>query len=363
MSGTVADEATIRWQASASPGGLIGILATVLSVLLAGGCVAVLAGKASLPLPDPVVWAATFLFLALAGGFGFLVYGYLSIRYELGEQSLVVCWANRRRVIPLDQVTFIGPAIDKLEERPGRWQPFWPGYYVGTVRHEQAGAVWVVATLPLRRQLLISTGAQTVAISPERPVLFVEEYGRLRRNRDSQRSGVFTTVEPGQGAQRLADAGWTMSFPVVGAPAAQPASTRGVRSAQTTPSTPRQAALEVGRAGNPALRPVLLNDATALALLAVAVVLNVLMVTVILVRYESIPPSIALHWNVNGMPDRIGSPREIWILPVITGLVTLANFGLAWSIVTFDRFAARFLLGAACLVQVVAWVALLTLIA
>lgn len=356
MSRTPVDATLGRWRAAASPGGLIGILIIILSVLGAGGAILVLAGVASVPLPTPVIGVATVLFTVVAVGAAYLVYGYTTIGYAFGDDVLEIRWAGRRYPIDLASVTYIGPAIEVLEERPGRWQRFWPGYYVG-VRQEKVGPVRVVATLPLRRQLLISTDTEHFAISPERPVLFVEEYGRLRRALDAQRTDGFPTVAPGQGAQRLAEAGWTMQYPVI-APGRGP---RGEQPEAASATGSYQIAAP-GRGVSPLLRPVLLADRVARLFLAMAILLNLLMVGYILLKYDSIPQSITLHWNVNGLPDRIGSPREIWTLPLITGLVTLANFGLAWSIVTFDRFAARFLLGGTCLVQLGAWVALITLI-
>lgn len=357
MSRAPVDATLGRWRAAASPGGLIGVLIIILSMLGAGGAILALLGVASVPLPTPVIWLAAVLFTAAAAAASYLVYGYTTIGYAFGDDVLEIRWAGRRYAIDLAAVTYIGPAIEVLEERPGRWQRFWPGYYVG-VRQEKIGPVRVVATLPLRRQLLISTDTEHFAISPERPVLFVEEYGRLRRALDAQRTGGLPTVAPGQGAQRLADAGWTMQYPVI-------APSRGARGEQPDAASATTGSYQIaapGRGVSPLLRPVLLADRVARVFLAIAILFNLLLVGYILLKYDSIPQSITLHWNVNGLPDRIGSPREIWTLPLITGLVTLANFGLAWSIVTFDRFAARFLLGGTCLVQLGAWVALITLI-
>ncbi len=362
MSGNGSAEPVSRWRAGASPGGLIGILGVVLSLLLAGGALLAALGRTAVPAPSVALWSGAALFLALAALLAYLTYGYLTIGYELGEQALVIRWAHRRWQIDLSAITYLGPAADVLEEHPGRWQRFWPGYYVGS-RRGPKGRVRVVATLPLSRQLLIATADRAFAISPERPVLFVEEYGRLRRRLDLQRTGGFPTVERGEGARRLASAGWTMEFPALTLPP-RPTFDELDDANETAPGPSQRAALAAARSADvsPALRPLLLADRVALAVLAVAVLLDVLLVGYILLQYDRIPPTIALHWNVNGLPDRIGSPREIWTLPLITGIVTIANFGLAWSVESFDRFAARLLLGATCLVQVFAWVAVVTLI-
>lgn len=361
MTAVSTDLETNRWRAAASPGGLIGILAAIISLLLAGGSLAVILGKASLPIPTAAVWVALILFLALAGGLAYLVYGYLTITYELGAQTLAIGWANRRYVLDLATIQHIGPASEVIAERPERWQRFWPGYYVGP-HTGKIGTVQVVATLPLSRQLLVSTGERHFAISPERPVLFLEEYGRLRRALDEQRSGTFPTIQEGEGARQLRDAGWTVEFPTLGTRPPLPGVDRGREEPDAVATPGRRGWLIFPEGISPVLRPLLLNDPIAFGLLGLAVLLNVVMVAYILFEYGSIPSAITLHWNVNGFPDRIGSPREIWIVPLITGLVTVTNFLLAWSIVTFDRFAARLLLGATCLVQLVAWVVLITLI-
>ncbi|HLI52247.1 MAG TPA: DUF1648 domain-containing protein [Thermomicrobiaceae bacterium] len=106
----------------------------------------------------------------------------------------------------------------------------------------------------------------------------------------------------------------------------------------------------------------LFQDPVSLWLLLVSVVLDVAMVVVTLVFRDRIGPAIALHWSVNGLPDRIGSPREIWVFPLISSLVVAANFVFSWLAFGYDRFLGRFLLGATWLVELTDWIALITLI-
>jgi hypothetical protein len=105
----------------------------------------------------------------------------------------------------------------------------------------------------------------------------------------------------------------------------------------------------------------LLDDRLSINLLLVGGALVAAMLWFILLRYNSVPQTLPLHYNATGQPDRIGTPREIFVLPLITALVAVANIALAWSVIRFDRFAARLLLSSTCLVQAVAWVALLKL--
>ncbi|HUZ01886.1 MAG TPA: DUF1648 domain-containing protein [Thermomicrobiaceae bacterium] len=358
------DASTHRWRPAPSPGGLIGALGIIVSALLAAGALFSAVGRSSLPVLAAAAWLAAVALLGLALALGYLLWGYLSIDYELGERELIVRWAHRRDRIELTAVTHMGPATEVLGEHPGGWQRFWPGYYVA-VRQAPDGPVRVVATLPPRRQLVVSTAVGHYAISPERPVLFIEEYGRLRRALDVAPAGP-AVPEPGQGALRLVAAGWTSQVPIVLPPRPtfdDEPDADGAASAGVQPGTGEPApAFATGAPATLEARLALLGDPVAVASVAVALAFNLTMIGYILARYGSIPSSIALHWNVNGLPDRIGSPREIWTLPLIAGLVTLTNMGLAWSIVRFDRFAARFLLAAACLVQVVTWVALISLL-
>lgn len=348
-----------RWQAAASPGGLIGVLGIVLAMMLTGGTVVLITGHTSLPVPTPIAWLALLGFIALIGALGYLVYGYVTIAYEFSSEHLTIRWAGQEHVIDLGAIQQILPAVDRLGDNPGRWRRFWTGYYVDS-ENGPSGPVTVIATLPVRRQLLIVTADRQFAISPERPVLFVEEYGRLRQALDYARTGQATTFGSGESVERLAKAGWTMQYPVVKPNV--PMQSASASSAQPgAPSTARRSRVRARRSLSSASRPNILNDRVAQFLLGITVVMNLAIIIFVLARYSSLPASIALHWNVNGDPDRIGSPREIWVIPIITAIVAIANLILAWSIDTFDRFAARFLLATSSLVGIVAWIALITL--
>ena len=339
------------------------MLGIVLSLVLAGGSLALITGHTSLPIPTVISWLALLGFLALVVALAYLVYGYVTITYEFSPETLKIRWASQEHLIDLASIQQILPAIDRLGDNPGRWRRFWTGYYVGS-EIGPSGPVTIVATLPVRRQLLIVTADRQFAISPDRPVLFVEEYGRLRQALDYARTGESSDADVDVSVERLAKAGWTMQYPTI-----KPGMKIPVESARASgsvsledPSSGRAARQVPARRRTVGLRDHVLNDNVAVTLLGIAVLMNVAMVIFILIRYHSLPQSIALHWNVNGDPDRIGSAREIWVIPIITALVTIANLILAWSIETFDRFAARFLLAASCMVDVVAWIALITLI-
>ena len=330
-----------------------------------------LAEQITIPLDDLTLLALLLLSTLATLIFVYLLFGYLTIGYRMDSSGIRISWGIWSTTIEYQEIEDVAPALEAFEQLPGGWQPFWPGYYVG--RKEADGAtIRVVATLPVRRQvLIILADGRCFAISPERPLLFMEELARW----------YYAAVEaPGQtgdvrrdplvaATQQFVDAGWTTEFSTeavatgesASASASQPVrGTSGAFDSSDAPpvSVQRAPASET----SPVLRPTLLRDPVSLVLIAIGILATATMSLYILVQYQDIPPSLTLHWNVDGLPGRVGEPREIWFLPTIAGLVLIANIGLAWSIALFDRFAARLMLGSTIIVHIVTWIALLMLL-
>jgi hypothetical protein len=106
----------------------------------------------------------------------------------------------------------------------------------------------------------------------------------------------------------------------------------------------------------------LLADSVALTLLAVGLLSLVIMALSLAVRIGSLPPSLVLHVDAFGDPDRWGAPRVLLRLPLLAAMTTILNVVLAWFLSPIERFASRFLLAAALVVQLITWVALLDFI-
>ena len=101
----------------------------------------------------------------------------------------------------------------------------------------------------------------------------------------------------------------------------------------------------------------LAGDRTALAFLGAGLVSLAAMAIVLGTQLSGLAPMLALHLDAAGQPDRWGPPRVLWRLPLLAGMTTLLNLVLAWFVSRFDRFAGRFLLAAALVVHLIAWVA------
>lgn len=331
-----------RWRPAPSGGNLVGILALLL-------CASALGGLAWRALPDArgnapaliVGWALVALLALALVALGVLAWGYLTLGYELlpdGDGTLVLRWAWRRIAIPFEEIEYLGAARQLLAEAaPPRPFP-WPGYYLGALRDEALGRIQMLATLPPRRQLLVCSARGSFGFSPDRPADFL---------------AAFHTLYDGQAAEAAA--------PLPSTRLARPGDDAADLDDDHDPAPARVVADQRAFA-HAAARPLaLFADPSAVLLMLFGGVLLAAMIWFILLRYDSVPQTLPLHYNTLGQPDRIGSPREIFLLPLIAGVVAVANIALAWSVIRFDRFAARLLLTGTCLVQTVTWVALLKL--
>ncbi len=132
------------------------------------------------------------------------------------------------------------------------------------------------------------------------------------------------------------------------------ASTRPRRAARPTPSV----SLPTVRLPAFVARSDLLADRTALALLGAGLISAAAMAAVLNTQLAGLPDSLVIHLDAAGQPDRWGEPRVLWRLPLLAAMTTLINLVVAWLVSPLDRFAGRFLLVAALVVHLIAWVAL-----
>ena len=81
------------------------------------------------------------------------------------------------------------------------------------------------------------------------------------------------------------------------------------------------------------------------------------MALILALRLGGIPSPTVLQLDVAGNPDLWGPPSVLWRLPLMSLFITIMFVVVAWFLHPIDRFAARFALGAAIVVQLVAWAA------
>lgn len=102
----------------------------------------------------------------------------------------------------------------------------------------------------------------------------------------------------------------------------------------------------------------LVNDAAALSIIGVGLLGLAAMAIVVANQAESLAPTFATHVSASGVLQNFEHYNGLWRLPLLSAMLTLMNIVAAWFISPLDRFASRFLLAAAVVVQLVAWVAL-----
>ena len=99
-----------------------------------------------------------------------------------------------------------------------------------------------------------------------------------------------------------------------------------------------------------------MNDPLALALLAIAGFSLLVMATIMGNRLGALPAVVELRLDAAGNPYRWGVPHTLWNLPLLGTMLTLMNLVVAWFTSPHDRFASRFCLAAALVVQLLIWV-------
>lgn len=357
------------WRASASFGWLIGSL--LLLLLLGAAVVLVLVRLPSSPGGQRIAWiAVAAALLTLALGIAVLLRALPTMRYRFVGDALVVEWLGQQRVVPLAEITDIAFEPNEPLRLP-RWEPFWPGYYVSTVR-TPVGIWHTWATQQPRRRVRLTTAHGIVAISPERPVRFIAEIDRRRRAAggpafdaeiNSEASAVWPDVMRQPAFEPTRDTLAGRSVP----PGSEPASPeiaprRRDRGGRDVVSPGRRVARNPAVAWFLAYRDLFrdrfLADQVASALVAVGVVLPVLMAAYLYSQYEGLPAQIPIQWDAVGDVSEQTSPSGLWRFPRIAVAILIINTALATLLIGIDRHLARLLVAAVPLTQIILFIAL-----
>jgi len=242
------------------------------------------------------------LSLPWLGLLGYWLYGLFTLRYHLDRNRLVIRWGSTWQVIPLPEIqkVEVGLRLASPLRYRGAW---WPGYWAGRGQVANAGLTLFYATAPLARQVILITPTLACAISPPDPEAFLCEF-ELRRN-----MGPTQWVE--QSFNRPAFTRWTFW-----------------------------------------------SDRTALGLLALEGFTAAALFGRLCGRYPLLPARLALHFDAQGLVDRIGQRSELFALPVIGLIVLVANLILGAFLYRRERVGAYLVWGSAAAVHVLLWLAL-----
>lgn len=239
---------------------------------------------------------------------GYRTYALLRSRYVLSRNAIVVEWGSRRIVLPMRLLDEVRAGADVPGDLRPRG-PIWPGSVFGTGNVEAVGEVEFLAAVEKPGLVLLRHAEAWLAISPGDPQAFLVALAAARAEEPEEE------VEP------------ESIVPAV------------------------QSAL-------------LLHDRLALSLIGAGAAGAVLLLGYLTLISPQLPAQIALHFDAQGLPDRLGPSTGLLILPAIAGLTWLVNTlsGVWLHRNTRERAAAYLLLAATLFVQALVWVATLSLL-
>jgi len=230
-------------------------------------------------------------------------YGLATLRYTMDRDALVIACGASRYVVPMDAIRRVVPG-NEVEIAKGFQGVGWPGYLMGSLRLKDLGLVLVASTEPLHRQLVVVTDRLCYGVSPRQPGQFLADLAAR------QALGPLHAVE--------------------------------------------QAVEHVSIAAAPVWR-----DRWFWALVLLAFVANAALFGVIALRYPALPERLPLHFDAQGLVDRVGFKSGLIVVPTIGALSLAANGVLGTVLYGRERLAAYLLVGMAVVLQVVLWVAAL----
>jgi hypothetical protein len=232
---------------------------------------------------------------------------WLSLRYRLDRNGIVIRSAGREEVIPIREVQRILPGERLGKGAVRRRGLHWPGHERGEGMIPGVGRTRFLATRPLTEQLILVTPGVAYGISPQDPEGFVRGF-ESRRELGPNR--LLTHEE-----RRAPWFGWA-----------------------------------------------LWTDQTAWALLGAALSINLALFGYIAIRFPGLDFQLPLHFNSLGQPDRIGTKMELFALPIIGLIVLGTNLVLGLALYRRERAGSYLLWGAAAAAQALFWLASISIL-
>jgi hypothetical protein len=231
-----------------------------------------------------------------------------TLRYRMDRNGLFIRWLGGQQIVPIREIQRMVAGAE-IEGPVSQRRGFrWPGHERGTGQVPGVGLTRFLATRPLADQLLVVTPDLAFGISPRDAQALSHAYDTRRK----------------LGPNRLLDRSLT-------------------------------------RAGWFAWS--LWSDQTAWGLLGTAVAVNVGLFGYLSARYPGLDQQLPLHFNIQGVVDRIGTRIELFSLPIIGLIILGTNLVLGLILYRRERAGAYLLWGAAVAAQVLFWLAAFSIVA
>ncbi len=220
--------------------------------------------------------------------------------YALDRNALTIYWGSIQQIVPTAAIQriMLGSEVEGRVKFNG-WR--WPGLMVGQGEVPDAGFTLFYSTVPLSEQLIVITPTISYAISPMDVAGFIESI-KARYELGPTQELAQTSLHP----------------PIFDWP--------------------------------------LWRDRFMYAFGLIGFVLCAALFAYVCVRYSSLPRSLPMHYNTEGLPDRFGPPSQAFILPFIGLLAWLGNSLLGLWVYRREQMAAYLLWGGMIFVQLLLWV-------
>jgi hypothetical protein len=262
------------------------------------------------------------LALVLVAMLAYMAWCSFTLSYAFRDDNLVLRCGGVRHIVPLAGVSSVVAPGAEVKGKPVavRWRGLTgrvPGYLVGPGRSAQIGPVLALATSPAGGLVYVQTPGLAYALSPDRPLVFVEELSKRRATAEEHVARVAEQVD----------------------------------------LSPR-----VVLSGLSAWGYGVWADRAARVLMLGGLALCALLFGYMGLVYASLPTHLPMHWNAQAQVDRIGSPQELLRLPVFALAIWLVNLGFGWWVQRHERATTLLLLAGAAAAQVVFAAGVLTIV-
>lgn len=231
----------------------------------------------------------------------------LTLRYHLDRDGVTIRWLGGRQVVPIRDIHRVLPGSQLGGPVVHRRGVHWPGHERGEGAIPGVGRTLFLATRSLQSQLLLVTPGKALAISPTRPEDFV--------------TGLAARQE--LGPNRI---------------------------------------LEPERWLAPWLTWSLWKDRTAGLVLGAATAINLGLFAYLCARFPRLDEQLPLHYNSQGLADRIGTKADLFAVPIIGLIILGTNLVLGLLLYRRERAGSYLLWGAAAVAQALVWLALMGMV-
>ncbi len=296
-----------------------------------------------------ILWVIVVLLtVAIVGGVASVLVTVANLRYELLPEALKIQLGRSSWLIPYTQIVDLSYHPHERVSVRG-YERFWPGARFGFAQTSHGRWRNAATTAPNRRVRLQLDSGLVAAISPERPIQFMDALTERLTLDHGARQPAAPPEEPRGFLRPQQDLGPDDSvFLSAGSWALDRLEERFV---------------PVGFFRRQILADQIISNAIALSLIVFAI-------GGVFATYaaDGVKGPTAYHWNPVGEPDRFLRSEGpwvfegIWLYPVMGLLILGVNLALATLLVETDRFLARMLVGAAPVLSLLALVAMVRLV-